>query len=139
MRRLSKLLLLLLGVLLSASASQASQVVFDRTSASVTLNNSLQISLLGTFSPASEGGGVNLSFNPSQLRITNITIDATSWPFFRQTGTLNNTAGTLTDLVFASDVARLGPVPIATITFQAIGTGTSSLQLTASALTPFGS
>ena len=133
-------LAVLVFLLTVATAAQSSTVYIDPVSQTVNLGDTVSIALKGQdFSQTIEGGGINLSFDPTVLQLTNVTVDDTTWEFFTTPGTINNTTGHLTDLTFSSFAGNSGSFSIAQITFQATGLGTSPLVLTESTLNPFAS
>lgn len=96
------------------------------------------ISLIGlNFSETIEGGGINLSFDPSVLQIVDVNVDADTWEFATTPGIIDNTLGQLVDLTFSSFIGRSGDFPIAQITFSVSGIGVSPLNLAESILNPF--
>jgi hypothetical protein len=91
------------------------------------------------FDRPTEGGGLDLAFNPNVARIADVTVDGTTWEFFTKKGTIDNVRGTLTDLIFASFAGRSGDFPIATITFTTVAAGSTDLRMTESTTNPFAS
>lgn len=125
---------------LGCAIAQAATVYIDPVTQAANVGETVVVSLKGQgFAQAIDGGGVNLSFNPAFLQLSNVKVDATTWEFFTTPGTVNNTAGTLTDLTFSSFAGRSGSFSIAQISFQAKAAGSSALTLTESALNPFSS
>jgi len=84
-----------------------------------------------------DGGGLNLSFNPAVLQLVGVTFDPI-WNFgIPSPGTIDNTAGTVTDMFFNDTVAQSGSFNIADFDFKAVAPGDSQLLLSGSALFPF--
>jgi hypothetical protein len=120
--------------------ADAATVSFSPQPASVAAGQTTTLSLSGSgFTQTTEGGGVNVNFDPSRVHVTNVSVDATTWEFFTSVGAIDNVNGVVHDLVFASFAGRSGSFPIATITFQGVGPGTSPLTMTESTLNPFAS
>jgi hypothetical protein len=127
-------------LMLGSAMAQAATVYLDPLAQSSTIGNTVSVALKGQdFTQTIEGGGVNLSFNPAVLQLNSVAVDTTTWEFFTTTGTINNTAGTLTDLTFSSFAGRSGSFSIAQLIFQTTGVGISPLTLTESTLNPFAS
>jgi hypothetical protein len=127
-------------LLLCCAVAEAATVYLDPLTQSALIGNTVTVALKGRgFTQTIEGGGVNLSFNPAVLQLNSVAVDTTTWEFFTTPGTINNTAGTLTDLTFSSFAGNSGSFPVAQLIFQAKGLGTSLLTLTESTLNPFAS
>jgi hypothetical protein len=127
-------------LMLGCTMAHAATVYLDPLTQSALIGNTLSVALKGQdFTQTIEGGGVNLRFNPAVLQLNSVAVDTTTWEFFTTPGTINNAAGTLTDLTFSSFAGRSGSFSIAQIIFQVTGLGTSPLTLTESQLNPFSS
>lgn len=86
--------------------------------------------------PATEGGGINVSFNPDVIHINSIKVDDT-WDFAHQAGVIDNQAGTVTDILFSSFASPGGSINIATINATVVGTGASPIAIIESNKNPF--
>lgn len=135
MNRKIALLALLLGMPLAASAgtvtwSNAGPIalgVGDSITLSINVNDLPGWSLIG--------GGVEFSFNSAVLSVTNVTVTA---PNDFNAAPPVITAGNVTRVQFADFTDPPGtPLQLATVTFQAVGAGTSSSQLFELASTAF--
>jgi hypothetical protein len=122
------------------TAAAAPTVSFSPQPAGVLAGQATTLSISGSgFTQTTEGGGVSVHFDPTQVHVTNVTVDATTWEFFTSVGAIDNVNGVVNDIVFASFAGRSNSFPIATITFQGVGPGTSTLSMTESTLNPFAS
>lgn len=135
-----KTILAMFFMLLSAATAQAATVGFSMLSAPVTIGQNFSLDIVGSFPTpeALDGGGVNLSFVPSLLNVTSVAINTALFEFSPLPGTINNAAGTVSDIIFNSFAnTPTGDFRIATVNFTAIGAGNSILTLTESLLNPF--
>jgi hypothetical protein len=124
----------------SMTAATSRVVGFVPKDSGLGLHRTLAVNIVGrSFDKITEGGGVSLQFNPLLVRVVSVTVDANTWEFFTQNGTINNTAGRVDDILFASFAGRSGDFPIATVNFETLALGTTQLSLTESALNPFAS
>ena len=89
--------------------------------------------------PASEGGGLSLSFDPSVLNILAVNLNKDLWDFVTQEGNINNKDGQITDILFSSYKGVSGEATIVTVEFQAISHGKTKLWLHESLANPFAS
>ncbi len=74
------------------------------------------------------GGGADFSFDPVALELLSVAIDP-AWGFLPGFGTIDNTAGTLTDLYFNVWGSMAGDFPIATLQFRAKAEGLTSVDV----------
>jgi len=118
----------------------AATVTFIPSSTTVPLNTPFVLSLDGQgFAAGLDGGGLNVAFDPTLLKVTNVTLDPI-WNFFTSPGTTNNTTGTVTDITFASGSIPppSGNIHIGSISFMTLDKiGTTTLTLTEFTLNPF--
>jgi hypothetical protein len=91
------------------------------------------------FDHPTEGGGLDLTFDPGVVQVASVSVDATTWEFFAKSGDIDNARGTLSDLIFASFAGRAGSFPIATITFNTVAAGSANIHMTESTKNPFAS
>ena len=89
--------------------------------------------------PTSEGGGVTVHFNPDMLNVSNVVINSEVWNFVNKAGTIDNNAGTVSDILFSSFSGISEDSSVATMTFNAISGGNSQISMTTSAINPFSS
>jgi hypothetical protein len=94
----------------------------------------LAVTLSGA--PKIHGGGLNVNFNPNVINAQSVVLDNT-WGFASRTGVINNTAGRISDILFASFSTVEGELPVAIIQLSVIGYGDSGFNVTESAKNPF--
>lgn len=129
-----------LSLLWSVPATEAATVRFEPVTSSVNLTDVFSMKIVGeNFASPIEGGGLNLSFNPTILSVNSVALDTGVWEFLTSIGPINNAVGTVSDIVFNSFAGRSGNFDIGTVSFTAQGLGNSDLVLTASTLNPFAS
>ena len=143
MRRIARHLFATSALLLAGLQAQAATVTFSPPTSPVLQGATFTIDLVGTgFGSVLDGGGVNIAFDETLVNVTNVAINTALWdPQLSSSGTINNTAGTVSDVIFGSFINRSGDMLFATLTLQALNgvTGTTSLTLTESNLNPFAS
>ena len=130
----------LVAVFSAADAHASGTVLITPPAANVTAGDSFAVQVRGSsFTDNVVGGGFDLSFNPSVLRLTSVSVDTVVWEFVSSNGTINNTLGTLSEVYFNSFRAVLptGNFAIATLQFTALAAGSSALGLSASPNFPF--
>ncbi|HEX5355563.1 MAG TPA: PEP-CTERM sorting domain-containing protein [Aquabacterium sp.] len=125
--------------LLTALATQAQTVSVSPIHTDVNLGDTFSVDIQATgFPDKIFGGGYNLAFDPSILQVDAITIPA-AWEFAKSTGLLDPASGTVSDIYFNTFVAPVsGDFLTASVTFKAIGAGTSAITLSESPSFPFG-
>lgn len=126
---------------LSIASAQAATVSFNPSSKTVSVGQSFSLDIMGSFLPGEtiEGGGLNLSFSPAALSVSKVSINAALFDFYSLPGTINNAAGTISDMVFNTFAGANGNFLIATVDFMALGIGSSNLLLSQSSVNPFSS
>lgn len=127
------------ALLLAFGAAQAQTVSVDPVKTDVAVGASFTVDLDATgFPDKIFGGGYSVSFDPGILRLDDVTFPG-SWEFATSKGTIDNVAGTATDVFFNTFTAPIkGDFLTATLKFTAIGKGTSAITLTDSPSFPFG-
>ncbi len=125
--------------LMAALGAQAQTVSVLPSVSTVDVGSSFSLAVQATgFAERIYGGGYNLAFDPSVLRLDSILIPA-SWEFAKSTGLLDSTGGTVSDVYFNTYVAPIaGDFLTATLNFTAIGGGSSTVAVSASGDFPFG-
>jgi hypothetical protein len=131
--------LLAAAALLACMAVQAQTVSVIAPHTDVNLGDSFSLDLQATgFPDKIFGGGYNLAYDPSILKLDDIVIPA-SWEFAVSKGTANAAAGTVEDIFFNTFTSPIkGDFLTATLKFTAIGGGTSNVTLSESGAFPFG-
>lgn len=132
--------LLASAALLTALATQAQTVAVSPVHTDVNLGDTFSVDIQATgFPDKIFGGGYNLAFDPSILQLDAVNIPAATWEFARSTGLLDPASGTVSDIFFNTFVAPIkGDFLTASLTFKAIGAGTSAITLSESPSFPFG-
>ena len=128
----------LLGCALGAQA--AGSLVITPANSSVNPGDSFAMQVRGSgFTDNVVGGGFNLSFDPSVLSLTSVSVDTVVWEFVSSNGQIDNTLGQLADVYFNSFMATLptGDFSVATLLFSAKASGNSLVQMSASPSFPF--
>jgi PEP-CTERM motif len=122
----------LLTATLSASAGTLALTPAANPGMNIGDTLNLQVRGLG-FAETIVGGGFNLGFDASMLRLDSVAIDP-SWEFVPDGGTIDNVVGSLTDASFNTFVnPRNGNFNIATLAFTVIAAGSSGIAPGASA------
>ncbi|MCC7259188.1 MAG: PEP-CTERM sorting domain-containing protein [Gammaproteobacteria bacterium] len=83
-----------------------------------------------------DGGGIDFTFDPGVLQVVGVVLSP-DWEFPVPPATIDNVAGTVTGINFASFADRTGDLTFATVTFDANGPGSSALLLSENASSPF--
>ena len=86
-----------------------------------------------------EGGGVEVHYDPSIMRINSVVVDETSWSFVSRDGQINNADGTVSDILFSNYKGVSGDAKIATIEMEFVGKGKGKIVLSESDKNPFAS
>lgn len=138
---MKKILSIVVLFFLSVSVAPAATVYFSPASFSATTGQGFSLDILGDFTSgeAIEGGGLNLVFDRLVVNVTNVAVNTTLFDFFSDPGTINNSTGAVTGIVFNTFAGASGTFRIATIDFTAMGLGSTALILTESSLNPFSS
>ena len=127
-------------VFTAVDAHASGTVLITPPAASVTVGDSFAVQVRGSsFTDNVVGGGFDLNFNPSLLRLTSVSVDTSVWEFVSSNGTINNTLGTLSEVYFNSfrPILPTGNFAIATLQFTALAVGSSLLTVTGSPNFPF--
>jgi hypothetical protein len=128
----------LLGCALGAQA--AGSLVITPANSSVNPGDSFALLVRGSgFTDNVVGGGFNLSFDPSVLSLTSVSVDTGVWEFVSSNGQIDNALGLLADVYFNSfkDTLPTGDFSVATLLFSARASGNSLVQMSASPSFPF--
>lgn len=94
--------------------------------------------LMSDFS-MTEGGGVEMHYNPALVRINSIIVDGSTWNFARHDGDINNTDGSVSGILFSNYRGVSGDAKIATIELEFIRKGRGKIRLSESDSNPFAS
>jgi len=121
--------------------ANAAVVGFNPTNSSVGLGDIFVVGVEGSaFASDLDGGGLNLSFDPTRLEVLDVIVHP-DWDFFLpgDDGVIDNVAGSVTNTRFNQFAhPKVGSFAILEYQFRAKALGSSLLQLTAGD-NPFGS
>ena len=138
-RLINRLFVVLLAVAMASSVMAAPGVSFSESKVKVRAGTTYVLDIMMSDFPVSEGGGVILRFDPSVIQVSGVTIDTQFWDFVNEPGSIDNTGGSVADVLFSSYKGVSGDARIATITFTAIKAGKSEIAIEESAINPFSS
>ena len=133
---MKKIITLLTLILCSFSVMAEPEVVLELDSSVVSVGDTVTGYLVLKDFPETQGGGVNIKFNPKVLNASEITVDS-AWNIGAERGLINNKRGVIKNLLFAAFPGKTGDIPVATIKFTAVGKGKSKIKLKPSKLNPF--
>lgn len=123
------------GLLTAAlGASAGTLALTPAANPGMNIGDTLNLQVRGVgFAETIVGGGFNLGFDASMLRLDSVAIDPI-WEFVPDGGTIDNLLGSLTDASFNTFAnPRTGNFNIATLAFTVIGAGASAVTPGASA------
>ena len=132
-------MLLFLLCFVAAGIQAESVVAFNTDRVKTSVGEIFTVDIVMGGFPNTEGGGITLRFNPAVVRVIGVAVNEDAWSFVNRPGTIDNNTGAVTDILFSSYQGVSDSAMIATVTFEAIGKGKSSLDLEASSLSPFAS
>lgn len=137
-----KNLMLVASLFLSGSLSAAT-IGWSSSTTNVNENDTFTIDVIGTgFTSNVDGGGVNFGFNQNVVNVLSVSINESVWDFGGfgiNTGSINNSNGTVDGIMVNTFASVAGNFIIATIEMQAIAAGSSSLLLSEYGLNPWAS
>lgn len=124
---------------LSSAAVAAPELVVTPASQTVMLGDTVTVDVMSTgFADAVVGGGFDFSYDASVLSLTGISFGPEWDPLASSAGTHDAVAGTVTGLFFNTFTGSpTGSFLNATLSFKAIGLGSSAITLAANPLFPF--
>jgi hypothetical protein len=112
----------------------------ENSSSVMPVGEAFSVEVSGLEFPDSQGGGFNLSYDPSVLNVTDVAIDGLdTWTFVNDNGSIDNVNGELNDVLVSDFPGVSGDFNVATISFLTVGAGTSTLALTESLVNPWAS
>ncbi|ARN75733.1 VPLPA-CTERM sorting domain-containing protein [Oceanicoccus sagamiensis] len=131
---------LIVALMLAGQHAYAATVSWDDVDYTAGLNDVFTLDIVGSdFSSNVDGGGVNILFDASVLNVLSVSIDGGYWDFFNDTGTINNGVGTVNGIMVNAFSSVIGDFTVASVEFQAIGTGVTDLTLNEFSLNPWAS
>lgn len=122
---------------------QAASISMESAPANLGMGDIFSLDIIGSdFTVNPDGGGVNLYFDETTLNVLSVFIDEIVWDFGAtgiSQGTIDNTLGAVNGIMVNawSDVGTF--FTVATVEFQAIGTGISSISMNEFIDNPWGS
>lgn len=138
---MNKTLFLLAGALTLASMTAQAAGTLALTPSTTTVNpgETFVVELRGVgFTEETIGGGADFSWNPDVIDLTGVSISSADWPFVQNSGLLDPTSGTLSELVAVTlGTAKIGDFLIAQLTFIADRPGATTLTVGPSPFQPF--
>lgn len=139
MHVVQKLMAALVVAGVCSAASAAGKLVINPAASTVSPGDTFSLKVMGAdFTDIVVGGGFNLNFDASILALDSVSINTALWEFVPGTGSIDNAAGTLSDVSFNTFLnSPTGNFDAATLNFRAKAAGTSGLALSESSLFPF--
>ena len=138
--------ILFIAMVLFSGYLNAATITWNPTDSIVNQGDTFSLDVVGLgFVSNVDGGGVNLSFDPTKLNVLSVTIDELVWDFGPagiSTGTIDNGAGTVSGIMVNALSDVTGDFTVATIQFLEISGGSflnSSIGITEYALNPWAS
>jgi hypothetical protein len=127
-------------IFFSAGAAAGGPAVnFTADNEDLAVGGTVSVALVMSDFPVSQGGGLNLLFDPRVVQVGNVFVDKSIWNFSHQNGQVDNTAGRVDDIVFAAFPGVAGAGKIATIELRGLKKGNARLRLEGSDKNPFSS
>jgi len=121
------------AILLVAQQLQAATISWNDIDYSTNLNNVFTLDITGSdFDMNVDGGGVNLSYDPSIVNVLSVSIDESVWDFGSEgvdTGSINNTVGTVNGITVNAWSEVTDDFVVASVDFIAVGSGVTDLTL----------
>ena len=127
-----KLLAIVFLVLPLLAVATEPTVEFSPSRTKVKVGEAVSVDLIMQDFPLTQGGGLTLRFNPSVLQVTNVLVNNSTWDFATRAGSIDNTNGVVSDILFANFQGVSGNIEVASVQFEAIMKGRSKLKLTES-------
>jgi len=127
-------LLMLSGHVSAATITWASPVT------NVNTNDTFTIDIIGTgFTSTVDGGGVNFSYNSNVLNVLSVSVDTNVWDLGVgiSAGAIDNAAGAVNGVMVNTWSGVTGGFSVASVTFQAVASGTTGLSLSEYILNPW--
>ena len=133
--RIQLFYLLLLGVVPLVNADPV--VGFSHSQVNATTGQVVSLDIVMTSFPKTDGGGINLRYNPKVLKLKNLNISSSTWSFVNKIVTVDEEAGIINGILFSSYSGVSADALIATVEFLPVKSGKSSLSMEESAINPF--
>lgn len=133
---------ILIGCLLfifSALVNAESGVSLSKSAIKSKVGDTVSVDLLMSDFALTNGGGVELHYDPALVQVNSVVVDGTVWSFAKRDGDINNADGVVSDILFSSYQGVSGNAKIATIELEFIGKGKGKISLSESGSNPFAS
>lgn len=125
-------------IFLFSTAAYADPGIFlSESTVKAKVGNVVSVDLLMSDFPVTEGGGVEINYDPALVQVNSVDVDDSVWNFAHRGGVINNTTGTVSDILFSSYQGVSGDVKIATIEIEFVGKGQGEIVLGESVNNPF--
>lgn len=123
----------------SMMANAESEISLSESKIKSRVGQTVSVDLVMSDFETTEGGGVNLHFNPKMVKVNSVVVDDSTWSFVNQDGEIDNNTGIVKDILFSSYRSVSGDAKIATIELEFVGKGKSKIKLRESGSNPFAS
>lgn len=122
----------------AAFSAHAQSISVSPATSFVAPGTAFTLDIVGSAFAITQGGGFSLTFDPLVLEVTNVSIEGAVWNFVNDPGTIDNIAGSVTDVnVSAFPGVATGNFVVASVEFMAKSEGISGLALSASSTNPW--
>lgn len=125
--------------MLSAVAVAESSVSLSQASIRANIGDKVSVKVQMSGFPTTEGGGIDVHFDPAVARVNSVVVDGVAWTFVNSNGAIDNGQGVVSGVLFSNYQGVSGSANIATIEFEFVGKGRSQITLSESASNPFAS
>ena len=105
----------------------------------ITPENLLYAQVVVNSSVKIEGGGINLHFDQNTLEIQEVLVDTSVWSFASKNGTIDNSKGSVSNILFTNYGGVSGEQVVATIKMKLLSTDSPEITVTESTVNPFAS
>ena len=139
---MSRMINILIGGLLLVSSGIVNaepEVLFSKWKVKSSVGATVSVDVLMVDFPNTEGGGIELQYNPALVNVNSVTVDESTWSFVNKDGDIDNTNGTVSEILFSSYKGVSGSAKIATVELEFVGRGKDSIMLNESDSNPFAS
>lgn len=139
MFRKTKGLIGCLLLVLSAAVHAETGVSLSLSTIKASVGSTVSVDVLMSGAPNTEGGGIDVQFDPDLMQVNSVAVDGNTWTFVNQNGDIDNAAGTVTGIIFSSYNGVSGDARIATLELEFTGKGKGEIVLSESDVNPFAS
>lgn len=123
----------------SMMANAESGISLSESKIQSRVGQTVSIDLVMSDFAMTEGGGVEMHYDPSLVKVNSVVVDSDTWNFASQNGDINNSDGSVSGILFSNYQGVSGDVKIATIELEFIGKGRGKITLNESDSNPFAS